>query len=147
MAVSASVSVAFVGSGGAGVLTTGGMLLEAACAAGWYGMLTRSVGAQIRGGEAAAMVQLATHPVECLTDCFDLMIGVDWQNAHRFDAEIPLGPHSLVIGDPRGGDPPKSIAASGARYVEIPMKEMTKATPAWRSNMICLLYTSDAADE
>ena len=138
MAESANVSVAFVGSGGAGVLTAGGILLEAACAAGWCGMLTRSVGAQIRGGEAAAMVQLATHPVECLPDRFDLMIGVDWRNAHRFDAEIPLGPHSLVIGDPRGGDPPESIAASGARFVQVPMKEMTKATPAWRANMIAL---------
>jgi 2-oxoglutarate ferredoxin oxidoreductase subunit alpha len=114
------------------------MLLEAACAAGWYGMLTRSVGAQIRGGEAAAMVQLATRPVECLTDRYDLMIGVDWLNAHRFSAEIPLDKHSLVIGDPRGGEPPQSISASGARYAEIPMKEMTKATPTWRANMIAL---------
>ena len=51
------VSIAFVGSGGAGVLTVGGMLLEAACATGWHGFLTRSVGAQIRGGEAAAMLR------------------------------------------------------------------------------------------
>ena len=53
------VSIAFVGSGGAGVLTTGAMLL--ACAAGWHGFLTRSVGAQIRGGEAAALIRLAPH--------------------------------------------------------------------------------------
>ena len=84
------------------------MLLEAACTAGWHGLLTRSVGPQIRGGEAAAMVRLAAHPVDCLTDHFDLLIGVDWLNAHRFDAEIPLGPHSLVISDPRGGEPPRS---------------------------------------
>ena len=75
------VSIAFVGSGGAGVLTTGAMLLEAASAAGWYGFLTRSVGAQIRGGEAAAFLRLATHPVECHADRFDLLIGVDTQCA------------------------------------------------------------------
>ncbi len=98
------VSIAIVGSGGAGVLTAGGMLLEAASAAGWHGLLTRSVGPQIRGGEAAALVRLATHPVECLPDRFDLLIGIDWLNAQRFDAEIPLGPDSLVISDPRGGD-------------------------------------------
>ena len=56
------VSIAFVGSGGAGVLTTGAMLLEAACAAGWYGFLTRSVGAQIRGGEAAALIRSGAAP-------------------------------------------------------------------------------------
>src|SRR3990172_296171 len=59
MAETADVSIAFVGSGGAGVLTTGAMLLEAACAAGWNGLRTQSVGAQIRGGEALAIVRLA----------------------------------------------------------------------------------------
>ena len=129
MAEAANVSVAFVGSGGAGVLTTGGMLLEAACAAGWHGLRTQSVGAQIRGGEAAAMLRLSDRPVDCMTDHFDLLIGVDWNNAHKFDEEIPIGPHSIVIGDPRGGEPPKSIAAAGARVIEMPMKDMTKATP------------------
>ena len=138
MAQASSLSVAFVGSGGAGVLTTGGMLLEAACAAGWSGLLTRAVGAQIRGGEAAAMVRLAAQPVECHTDRFDLLVAVDWLNAHRFDAEIPLGPDSLVVSDPRGADVPKFVTGSGARVIEIPLKEMTKATPEWRANMIAL---------
>jgi 2-oxoglutarate ferredoxin oxidoreductase subunit alpha len=136
--IGSDVSIAIVGSGGAGVLTTGSMLLEAACAAGWYGFLTRSVGAQIRGGEAATMVRLAPHPVDCHTDCFDLLIGVDWQNAQRFDAEIPLGPHSLVFGDPRGGDPPSGIAAAGARVVDVAFKDTIKAHPDWRANMIAL---------
>jgi 2-oxoglutarate ferredoxin oxidoreductase subunit alpha len=138
MSKAANVSIAFVGSGGAGVLTTGAMLLEAACAAGWNGLRTQSVGAQIRGGEAAAMLRLSAEPVECMDDKFDLMIGVDWNNAHRFDAEIPLGPDSLVIGDPRGGDRPKSVAAAGARTFDIPMKDMTKDNPQWRANMIAL---------
>src|SRR5665213_654151 len=127
MAQSSSLSVAFVGSGGAGVLTTGGMLLEAACAAGWNGLLTRSVGAQSRGGEAAAMVRLAAQPVECHTDRFDLLVAVDWLNAHRFDAELPLGPDSVVVSDPGGGEVPKFVTRSGARVIEIPLKEMAKA--------------------
>ncbi len=132
------VSIAIVGSGGAGVLTAGGFLLDAAAAMGWQGLLTRAVGAQIRGGEAAALIRLATHPVECLSDRFDLMIAVDWLNADRFDADIKLGPESLVIGDPRGGNPPQSVAQSGARMVEVPMKNMTKAIPDGRANMIAL---------
>lgn len=132
------VSIAFVGSGGAGVLTVGGMLLEAACTAGWHGFLTRSVGAQIRGGEAAAMVRLAPHPIDCHSDCFDLLIGIDWNNAQRFEVEIPLGPHSLVIGDPRGGEPPQNVASAGARVADVPFKDMIKAQPAWRANMIAL---------
>ncbi|MFZ1886246.1 MAG: 2-oxoacid:acceptor oxidoreductase subunit alpha [Rhodoplanes sp.] len=132
------VSIAFVGSGGAGVLTAGGMLLEAACTAGWHGFFTRSVGAQIRGGEAAAMVRLAPHPIDCHSDCFDLLIGIDWNNAQRFEAEIPLAPHSLVIGDPRGGDPPQNVASAGARVAAVAFKDMIKAQPAWRANMIAL---------
>ncbi len=138
MAETQSVTIAFVGSGGAGVLTTGGFLLEAAGAAGWYGILTRSVGPQIRGGEAAALVRLATHPVDCLSDKFDLLIGIDWLNANRFDAEIPLDSESLAIGDPRGGAPPPSIEKAGARYLEVPMKDIVKANPEWRQNMMAL---------
>jgi 2-oxoglutarate ferredoxin oxidoreductase subunit alpha len=133
-----SISVAFVGSGGAGALTTGNFLLEAACATGWYGLLTRTVGAQIRGGEAASMVRLAMHPVECLSDQLDILIGIDWLNAQRFGAEIEVGPNSLVISDPRGGELPPVVIAAGARVVEVPFKDMAKAIPDGRPNMIAL---------
>ena len=138
MAEADNVSIAIVGSGGAGALTTGNLLLEAAAAAGWYGLLNRTVGPQIRGGEAAALIRLAAHPIECLSDQFDLLIAVDWLNADRFDAEIPLGPHSLVVGDPRGGDVPANITVSGARLMEIPFKDLAKAIPEGRANMIAL---------
>jgi 2-oxoglutarate/2-oxoacid ferredoxin oxidoreductase subunit alpha len=133
-----SVSVAIVGSGGAGAITAGNFLLEAASSAGWQGLLSRTVGPQIRGGEAAALVRLATRPVECLPDRFDLLIGIDWLNAHRFGAEIEVGPQSLVISDPRGGELPAGVAAAGARVIELPMKNMAKAIPDGRPNMIAL---------
>jgi 2-oxoglutarate ferredoxin oxidoreductase subunit alpha len=133
-----NVSVAIVGSGGAGALTTGNFLLEAACAAGWYGLMTRTVGPQIRGGEAAALVRLATHPIECMPERYDLLIGIDWLNANRFGAEIDVGPHSLIISDPRGGELPAIVSRAGARVVEVPIKELAKAIPEGRANMIVL---------
>ncbi|MGC2044675.1 MAG: 2-oxoacid:acceptor oxidoreductase subunit alpha [Pseudolabrys sp.] len=138
MAASPSISVAIVGSGGAGALTTGNSLLEAACAAGWHGLFTRTLGPQIRGGEAAALLRLAADPVECLPDQFDLLISIDWLNAHRFGAEIKIGPETLVISDPRGGDKPSMVAQSGARVIDVPMKEMAKTIPDGRPNMIAL---------
>ena len=138
MAASPGISVAIVGSGGAGALTTGNSLLESCSAAGWYGLFTRTLGPQIRGGEAAALLRLAVDPVECLPDQFDLLIGIDWLNAHRFGAEIKIGPETLVISDPRGGDKPAMVAQSGARVIDIPMKEMAKAIPDGRPNMIAL---------
>jgi len=132
------VSIAIIGSGGAGALTTGNFLLEAACAAGWYGLMTRTVGPQIRGCEAAALVRLATHPIECMPERYDLLIGIDWLNANRFGAEIDVGPHSLVISDPRGGELPAIVSRAGARVVEVPIKELAKAIPEGRANMIVL---------
>ena len=138
MAASPSISVAIVGSGGAGALTTGNSLLEAACAAGWHGLFTRTLGPQIRGGEAAALLRLAADPVECLPDQFDLLISIDWLNAHRFGSEIKIGPETLMISDPRGGDKPPMVAQSGARVIDVPMKEMAKTIPDGRPNMIAL---------
>jgi 2-oxoglutarate ferredoxin oxidoreductase subunit alpha len=138
MGASPSISIAILGSGGAGALTTGNSLLEAACAAGWHGLLTRTLGPQIRGGEAAALLRLGVNPLEGLPDQFDLLIGIDWLNANRFGSEIKAGPRTLVIGDPQGGDLPTMVTQSGARVVEIPMKEMAKAIPDGRPNMIAL---------
>ncbi len=133
-----SVSVAIIGSGGAGALTAGNLLLEAASSAGWRGLLSRAVGPQIRGGEAAALVRLSTHPVECLPDQFEILVGIDWLNAERFGAEIEIGPNSLVISDPWGSELPQAFGSVGARVIELPMKEMAKAIPDGRANMIAL---------
>ena len=138
MSKSENISIAIVGSGGAGALTTGNFLLEAACSAGWYGLMTRTVGPQIRGGEAAALVRLATHPIECMPERYDLLIGIDWLNANRFGTEIDVGPHSLVISDPHGGELPAIVSRAGARVVEVPIKELAKAIPEGRANMIVL---------
>ena len=138
MADRQSVSIAIMGSGGAGALTAGNFLLEAASAAGWQGLLSRTVGPQIRGGEAAALLRLGTQPVECLSEKFDLVVGIDWLNAHRFGAEIQAGPQTLVISDPRGGELPPAIASAGARIFEVPFKNTVKAIPNGRANMIAL---------
>ena len=127
MAASPSISIAVIGSGGAGALTTGNFLLEVASSAGWHGLFTRTLGPQIRGGEAAGLLRLAVHPVDCLPDQFDLIISIDWLNAHRFGNEIKVGPQTLVISDPRGGKLPPLVTESGSRVVEIAMKEIAKS--------------------
>ena len=95
-----SVSVALAGSGGAGVMTAGNMLLEAAAQAGYYGLMTRTSGPQIRGGEAAAMLRISTVANDGQDDRFQVLAAVDWQNVGRFAAEIPLDASSLIVGDP-----------------------------------------------
>ncbi|NMG44265.1 2-oxoacid:acceptor oxidoreductase subunit alpha [Aromatoleum toluvorans] len=131
-----TVSLVMAGSGGAGVVTAGSLLLEAAARAGWYAYMTRSSGPQIRGGEAAVMVRLGTAPLASHDDCFHLLVGVDWQNVGRFAAEIPLGPDSLIIGDPGEGEVPEVFARSGAQQISLAMKALAKTIPDGRPNMV-----------
>jgi len=133
-----SVSIVLAGSGGAGVMTAGNMLLEAAARAGYYALMTRSSGPQIRGGEAAALLRIACRPVECMEDRFHVLAAVDWENVQRFEAEIPLSSASLILGDPDQGEPPEVFVSSGASRVEVTLKKIAKSVPEGRANMVLL---------
>lgn len=133
-----SISLVIAGSGGAGALTAGNLLLAAAARVGWFAYLTRSVGPQIRGGEAAAMIRLGSAPVAAHDDAFHVLLAIDWDNVERFAAEMPLTATSLVIGDSAGGAIPDVLLASGAQSVTLPMRELARAIPGGRANMVAL---------
>jgi 2-oxoglutarate ferredoxin oxidoreductase subunit alpha len=133
-----SLSVAIVGSGGAGVMTAGKLLLEAAAGCGWYGLMTKSFGPQIRGGEAAAMIRISGTPVEIHDDQFDVLLAVDWNNYETFSVEIPLSSESLVIADLGAGETPESVALVGARTIDLPLSTMVEEIEGARANMIAL---------
>jgi 2-oxoglutarate/2-oxoacid ferredoxin oxidoreductase subunit alpha len=133
-----SCTLALIGSGGAGVMTAGQVLLDAAVASGWYGLMTRSTGPQIRGGEAAAIVRLADRPVNCQDDRIDLLVALDFDKAERFAAELILDPHSRVIVDPAAGPVPDWIAQSGATVHEIALAELLAGARGVRANSIAV---------
>jgi 2-oxoglutarate ferredoxin oxidoreductase subunit alpha len=119
-------------------MTAGTMLLDAAARAGLYGLMVRTSGPQIRGGEAAALLRLAHEPLQGLDDGFDLLLAMDWQNVNRFADEIPLRVGSVVIGDADEGAAPEVFGASGARCIALPLKKMAKAVPGSWVNMLVL---------
>ena len=133
-----SLSIAVVGSGGAGAMTTGNLLLEACARLGCYGLQTRSVGPQIRGGEAAAMLRLSSQPIDCASDQFDILLAMDWNNVDRFASEIPMSPGSLIICDPKKGEIPAAMATPNAQVVELPISALAKQVKGGRDNMIAL---------
>jgi 2-oxoglutarate/2-oxoacid ferredoxin oxidoreductase subunit alpha len=133
-----STSIAIAGSGGSGVMTAGSWLLEAAARSGLYGLMVRTMGPQIRGGEAAALVRLANAQLESLDDAFDLLVAIDWQNVHRFADEIPLRASGLLVCDADAGEIPEAFARSGARVLALPLKKMAKAIPGSWINMLAL---------
>ena len=133
-----SISMALAGSGGSGVMTAGTLLIAAAAKAGWHGLMVRTSGPQIRGGEAAALVRLGRQPVDTLDDAFDVLLAIDWQNVNRFADEIPLTERSVIIGDADEGDTPDVFARSRARQVALPLKKTAKAIKGSWTNMVAL---------
>jgi len=132
------ISIAITGSGGAGAITAGELLLSLAGKNGCFGMMRRSFGPQIRGGEAAAQVRISHVPVECMNDSFDLLLALDWRNAERFAEEIALHQDSLIIADPAAGEVPTAIRDLHHEVIPVPMQALAKDIPAARPNMVAL---------
>ncbi|MCW9034601.1 MAG: 2-oxoacid:acceptor oxidoreductase subunit alpha [Rhodospirillales bacterium] len=133
-----TISIAVTGAGGAGVMTAGQMLLDAGAKAGWYGLMTRSSGPQIRGGEAAAFLRMSPGPVNCGDDKLHILFAFDWMNVERFAAELFLNSDTLVLCDSDAGEVPNVISSSGARVVALPLKKTVKEVEGGRINMIGL---------
>ena len=135
-----SLSVVFAGSGGSGAMTAGTVFLRSAALTGYYGMMTQLFGPQVRGGEAAALVQVSTEPIDCQPDRFDLFVALDWEKLEQFAPEIPLDDRSIIIADPAAGHIPVAIAKSKARVVALPMHDpaatrLDRALRGTRSNI------------
>jgi 2-oxoglutarate ferredoxin oxidoreductase subunit alpha len=133
-----SLAIVLTGSGGAGVMTAGQTLLDAATSSGLYGLMTRSTGPQIRGGEAAAMIRLSSRPVQSHGDRFDILLAMDLDNVQRFAEELPLDSASLIIADPAAGELPAFLRASGAAIGLVPMAKLAKGIPGARVSMVAL---------
>ncbi|MDH3546248.1 MAG: 2-oxoacid:acceptor oxidoreductase family protein, partial [Gammaproteobacteria bacterium] len=140
-----SVSIAFVGKGGAGVVTAGEILLIAAARAGRYGLMIPAVGPQIRGGESAALLRLGSSPLHCLDDRIDVLAGISWQHVESFKADIPLDSASLIVTDPAAGSLPDFIIAAEPQTCELAMTTIAESVAGGRENMVMLGYVARLA--
>ena len=136
--IATDLSVALTGSGGAGAITAGDLLLHLAGRHGLYGLMKRSFGPQIRGGEAASLLRVGSRPVQCMNDAFDLWVPIDWLNAERFAEELTLRPGALLLADPAAGEVPEAVLAGGVRVLELPLKELARGIDGGRPNMVAV---------
>ncbi len=129
------IGIVIAGSGGAGSITAAFLLLRGAAGVGHYGLFSRLSGPQVRGGEAAGLLRIGPWAMEAQPDFYHLFCAIDWNSVDRFAGEIPLQPSSVILHDPKKGEIPAAIAASGARTVAVPLSEMAARVRGGRANM------------
>ena len=125
------VSLAIMGSGGAGVVTTGELLFNAAARSGLYGLMTKSYGPQIRGGESICFLRLGNRPFAKQADRIDLMVAFDWRNVERFQEELSFRPDAWVLYEKAEGNLPAAVAKTKNTF-PIGWRELARTGEAGR---------------
>ena len=133
-----SITVAISGSGGSGALTAGFILLAAAQRCDRYGLMMRSAGPQVRGGESVAILRVGPTPVNNIGDRVDLLAALDWRNIERFQDELALDENSLVLHDTNAGAVPDGITARGAEQRPVDFGRHAAEHSGGRANMIAV---------
>ena len=107
--------IGIAGSGGDGVVSAGESLLTAAALEGYHGIMTKSFGSQIRGGEASCRLRLATRPVLNPNGPLDVAVALNWDDFRRFGGELPVGPATMVIYESNTGVSPDKLPLEGVQ--------------------------------
>ena len=119
--------IGIAGAGGDGVISAGESLLTAAALEGYHGMMTKSFGSQIRGGEACCRVRLATDSVLHCNGCLDVAVALNWNDFLRFGAELPIETGTIVIYESETGVTPDRLPleeVSPATVFSVPIRAM-----------------------
>jgi len=130
-----TLTLAISGSGGAGAISTGELLLQLVAGNGGYGMLKKTFSPQIRGGEAAAILRLGRAPVATIPAQIDLLIALDWENFSRFADEVPISADTLVL-HTGTDDPPPGIASD--KLLALDAARIASAADSGWPNMVFL---------
>lgn len=133
-----TLSVSVSGAGGSGAVTVGLILLKSMANAGFYGYMSRFSGPQIRGGESAVLLNFSNAPVESPAEVSDFHFALDWHGFERFSDEIPLGAQSCVIFDNSHDTLPDVVASTGAKIIEVNLKEQVKDLKGSRANAFAI---------
>lgn len=95
--------IGMAGSGGDGIVSAGEALIGAVAQAGYYGMLTKSFGPQIRGGESSCRLRVSTLPVLNPGGMLDVAVILDWDDFLRFGSELPVTEDTVFIFETKSG--------------------------------------------
>jgi 2-oxoglutarate ferredoxin oxidoreductase subunit alpha len=122
-------TVGMAGSGGDGVVSCGELLLTAAALRGYHGILTKSFGSQIRGGESSCRLRLSTRPVPSSGGTLDVALALNWDDFLKFGAELPVSGRTTVIYESATGVAPDRLPLVGVapdEVVAVPIAELAR---------------------
>lgn len=115
------------GSGGDGIVSAGESLISALAAEGYFGILTKSFGSQIRGGESSCRLRVATTPVLNPGGMLDVAIVLNWPDFLRFGGELPVDAHTVVIYERKTKVAPTELPLNGTvplAALDVPIEDM-----------------------
>ncbi len=119
--------IGMAGSGGDGIVSAGESLISAAAQDGYFAILTKSFGSQIRGGESSCRLRIAPTPVLNPGGVLDVAVVLDWEDFLRFGGELPLDGHTVVIYERKSGMDASTLPLGGVKpalALSVPMEEM-----------------------
>ncbi len=119
--------IGMAGSGGDGIVSAGESLINAAAAEGYFAILTKSFGSQIRGGESSCRLRVSSRKVLNPGGTLDVAVVLNWEDFLKFGGELPVGPDTIVIYESKTGIEPAAVPLPRVRpavVVAVPMEEM-----------------------
>lgn len=121
--------IGMAGSGGDGIVSAGESLITAAALEGYYAILTKSFGSQIRGGESSCRLRIAPERVFNPGGQLDIAVALNWDDFLKFGSELPVHGHTVVIYDSSCGISAENIPLVGikpAAILAVPIQDMAK---------------------
>lgn len=120
--------VGMAGSGGDGIVSAGESLMSAAARDGYYGILTKSFGSQIRGGESSCRLRVATAPLLNPGGALTVAVALNWEDFLRFGSELPVDGETVVIYEQKTGVEPAAVPlkARPSIVMAVPIEELAK---------------------
>jgi 2-oxoglutarate ferredoxin oxidoreductase subunit alpha len=117
------------GAGGDGIVSAGESLLAALAADGYYAVMTKSFGSQIRGGESSCRLRVSTRPLLSSGGGLDVAVALNWEDFLKFGAELPVSGRTVVLYDSRTGVAPDALPLGGVVPLEamaVPITDLAR---------------------
>jgi 2-oxoglutarate/2-oxoacid ferredoxin oxidoreductase subunit alpha len=122
--------IGMAGSGGDGIVSAGESLLSAAAQDGYYAILTKSFGSQIRGGESSCRLRVATTPVLNPGGALSVAVALNWEDFLRFGGELPVTAETVVIYEQKEAVDPAALPLKVQPAVvrAVPIEDLAKSS-------------------